>query len=130
MEEASYIPLLSELTARLSAAPSDNPPNIILTGYGGAPDMIGRSLYKTDEVAIMQVFLPKGNVLAEHRHGQREWLICFHGKIKFESRGEVQIMTPGSCRFMEIGQSHKSVALEDSRTIVVTIPADPGFPDV
>ena len=127
--EESYIPLLSELTAKLSHAPADNPPNeMIVEGYEGPP-MIGRPLYKTGEIAILQAFLPKGNAMPAHKHDQKEWIICFHGKIEFTVHGETTIMVPGSCAFLDVGVSHKSVALEDSKTVVVTIPADPEFPD-
>lgn len=130
MEEKSYIPLLSELTAKLSPAPADNPPNELIIGYEGCPPMVGRALYKTQEIGIIQAFLPKGHILPMHQHEQKEWIICFHGKIKFTSGGKTQIMVPGSCRFMEIGEAHESIALEDSKTVVITIPADPEFPDV
>lgn len=128
--EGSYIPLLSELTARLSPAPVGNPPNEMILGYEGCPPMVGRPLYKTDEIAIMQVFLPKGHVFPAHMHEQKEWIICFHGKVEFKANGKTSIMVPGSCVFMDIGIAHESVALEDSKTIVITIPADPEFPNV
>lgn len=128
--EKSYIPLLSELTEKLSPAPADNPPNQLVIGYEGCPPMIGRALYKTDEIGIMQAFLPKGHVLPMHRHEQKEWIICFHGKIEFTTEGKTLVMTPGSCRFLDVGVEHESVALEDSKTIVITIPTDPEFPDV
>ena len=128
--EESYIPLLSELTAKLSRAPADNPPNeMVIEGTSGPP-MIGRPLYKTGEIAILQAFLPRGNAMPEHKHDVKEWIICFHGRIEFTSDGETQILGPGSCRFLDIGASHKSVALEDSKTVVITIPADPEFPNV
>jgi len=130
MEEKSYIPLLVELTKKLSPAPADNQPNEIIIGDGKTPPMIGRGLYKTDEIAILQVFLPKGNILPVHKHDQKEWLICFHGKIELRLDGEIMILSPGSCKYLPEGTAHESVALEDSKTIVVTIPADPGFPNV
>lgn len=129
MEEKSYIPLLSELTKKLSQDPSGSRPGVIIESEGDGPDLEGRTLYKTDEIAIMEVFLPKGNILAEHMHDQKEWLICFHGKIKFQTEGHTDIMSTGSCKYLRVGQPHRSVALEDSRTIVITIPADPGFPN-
>ena len=130
MNNKSYVPLLEELTARLSQAPADNPPNELIIGYEGCPPMIGRALYKTLEIGIMQCFLPEGHVLPMHRHEQKEWIICFHGKIKFTTEESTQIMEAGSCRFMKAGEAHESLALEDSKTIVITIPTDPGFPDV
>ena len=128
--EESYIPLLSELTARLSPAPADTPPNELIIGYEGCPPMVGRPLYKTQEIGIMQVFFPKGHHLPMHAHEQKEWIICFHGRIRFTTGDSTTIMEPGSCRFMEVGVAHESLALEESKTIVITIPADPEFPDV
>lgn len=130
MDSESLIPLLSELTKRLSPAPADSPPNeLIIKGEDGSPDFIGRTLYKTNEIGIMQVFLPKGNVLPKHRHSVKEWIICFHGKIEMRTPDSVQIMGPGDCRYFEEGAPHESLALEDSKTIVITIPSEMEFPD-
>lgn len=131
MEEKSHIPLLSELTKRLSSSPFGNPPDqLIVSGASGSPDLIGTMLYKTKEIGIMQVFLPEGNILPQHKHNVKEWLICFHGRIKLSIAGNINIMVPGSCCFLPEGTSHESIALEDSKTIVVTIPTEQEFPDV
>ena len=130
MGENSYIPYLSELTARLSKVPKGTPVYELVLGDGESPPMTGRALFKNNEIAIMEVSFPNGSVFPEHRHNEMEWLICFHGKIDFSANGETVIMEPGTCLYMPPGQAHKSVALEDSKTIVITIPAGPEFPDV
>jgi len=128
-EEKSYLPLLDQLTANLSRRPHGSPGQIIYSTPSGL-SIIGQALYKVPEVAIQNVFLLAGADFPGHTHNEKEWLVCYEGRLKFECGGEETFMEPGSCRFIAEHEQHTVTAIKDSRVIAITIPASPGFPDV
>lgn len=98
--------------------------------YEDGTELTGVAMYKSEEMAVQRNHIPAGMTFPVHTHGEKEWLICYHGKLKFTMDGKESLLEAGSCRFIPVGETHKIEAIEDSSVIAITIPASKDFPDV
>lgn len=95
----------------------------------------GVPLWKEPAVAVQIVTVPKGCTFDEHVHPEpvTEWVHVIEGKFVVEIKGTgfVRTLSVGDGCYFKPWDKHTWIAMEDSRVLGVTIPADmEGYPDV
>ena len=91
----------------------------------------GDALYKDKDAGIQMLTLKKGDPFPGHVHETAKvWLIIITGSASVWVSGEETILGPRDHIAIESGQYHYWGALEDTRLIAISIPADEGYPNV
>ena len=80
-------------------------------------------------VSVARSFASNGTVFPMHKHGQKEWIICYSGHIVFTTEeGEKIVLKAGDSVFFPHEAIHGAKYLEDSWCIAVTVPDSPELP--
>lgn len=88
-------------------------------------------LLKERRVAVSHGFMAAGSTMVPHKHAEHEWFIVYEGAMRVllpESDEEV-LLKPADSYYLPPKTPHAVVWPENTRMIVVTIPAAEGFPD-
>ena len=89
----------------------------------------GVNLLNRPEVAVMELFIKKGTGFPEHMHeDEMEWGVIYSGKLEVVVDGEKTIVNPGEAGTFGKGHVHSTIALEDTRCIMISIPRIAGYP--
>ena len=80
------------------------------------------------EIAVSKTVISKGAGFTDHRHSMTEWIIVFSGKLQFTMEGKTGDLLPGEGVKITAGTKHSALAIENTKIIAITIPADPTFP--
>ena len=89
------------------------------------------SLIKSDDVAVVNAFIPDGETFPMHSHAVYEWLIPYMGVMKVDSGGSVLMIGPDKEMkyiIFQPGDAHSVSAVGDVGLIGITVPADEGYP--
>ena len=90
----------------------------------------GYYLYKEGYVAVQQAFIKKGNILPNHSHKEKEYLIVYKGKIKVTINNQEQkTYNTGDCVYFQPHTLHCVEGLEDTWMIGITVPASEVYPN-
>lgn len=136
----SKIHKLRELTKELPALPTlgnhrvnniSSPLKLIRYDMGEGIIGWGYPLYKTPEMAVQRVFMPKGSVFPQHIHKVTEWVITINGCYELQDCPQAGKKFKGKdIAIFEPGEPHGGIILADTWILCITIPADmEGYPD-
>jgi len=135
MEESENIRKLKNLTKSLPSlgdlvTQKDKRGNIVRYD-GGDGICIGRGLLKREMIAVQQTIISSGTKMECHKHRIPivEIIHVYKGSIKFMTGGKAVIIKAGETITIKAGQGHKCVALQDSETVGVTMPAEKSYPN-
>lgn len=123
--EASKIPQISELVERISNGDSGR---TVYEVEGG--ECVSYALWKQNEVACMRVFLSAGAMFPNHRHGVREIITVYEGRMKIATSTGGIWLERGDTYSIPANVEHHAVADTDCWMIAITVPADEGYTDV
>ncbi len=76
------------------------------------------ALFKTNELEVMRVVLPKGKSMPAHKVAGDITVQCLEGSIRFNSDGKDQLLAVGDMLYLAGGVVHSLTAIEDSCTLV------------
>jgi len=108
--------------------PSGSVPNVI-TWKGGC---CGTGLYKTDDIAVVHAYLPKGAILDWHVHeASVECIFVYRGSCVFELKDHgIHKIGRGERLIIPVGISHRVIDTpKECEMIGLTHPADEAYPD-
>ena len=124
---------LRELTYQLSSHPNDKASYMPSMVEYTIPDGIsfGTALYSKPGVAVQEVVMSAGSTFPPHVHDGHEWVITYQGRyiLHLEGKPDREVGIGGYAYFPP-GQGHSGTILENTRIISISVPADPGYPDV
>lgn len=76
------------------------------------------ALFKTDELEVMRLVLPKGKTMPAHKVAGDITVQCLEGSIGFNSDGNDQTLMAGDMLYLAGGVVHSLTALEDACALV------------
>ena len=83
------------------------------------------TLFKTDQIELLRLILPKGKRLPRHRAPGPIIVQCLEGAIGVTALGYTTLLSSGQLMHLESQQAHSVVAVEDS-SVLLTIVFEPG----
>ncbi|QDT09833.1 cupin domain-containing protein [Planctomycetes bacterium K23_9] len=89
---------------------------IDVTDVGSTSDP--KLLLKCDAFRLMRLVLPKGKELPTHTAPKQIVVQCVSGRVDFTALEKTHAMTAGSLLYLDSGEPHALVALEDSVMLV------------
>lgn len=78
------------------------------------------ALFKTSQLELMRLVLPRGKGMPEHKVPGAVTVQCIEGAIEFCAHGKTQTMRAGQLVYLAGGEPHSLHALEDA-SILLTI---------
>lgn len=118
----SNLPYITELTDRLSP----NPTRHEYEFKDGRAIING--LLKIPQVAVATVNLYGGAEFPRHRHDCSEFVIVYEGEVVIGCGEENHHLKVGDIFKIDRGVGHTCCSLGDSSIVVITVPADTGYP--
>ncbi|MBX5468740.1 MAG: cupin domain-containing protein [Thermoleophilaceae bacterium] len=79
-------------------------------------------LRSDDEVRVIAINLPAGEVLREHRVHERAYVVVVAGEIEFEQDGRSESGGPGLVAHFPAGEDHAVRAKSDARVVLLLAP--------
>lgn len=76
------------------------------------------ALFKTHELEVMRVVLPKGKSMPAHKVAGDTTVQCLEGSLLFSSEGKDQTLAAGDMLYLTGGVVHSMTALEDACALV------------
>ena len=76
------------------------------------------ALFKTNELEVMRVVLPKGKSMPPHKVAGDITVQCLEGSIRFNSDGKDQVLAVGDMLYLAGGVVHSLTAVEDACALV------------
>lgn len=76
------------------------------------------AVFKTDELEVMRVVLPKGKTVPAHKVAGDITVQCLEGSIGFTSNGDTQVLAAGEMLYLAGGVSHSLTGIEDASALV------------
>lgn len=76
------------------------------------------ALFKTNELEVMRVVLPKGKSMPPHKVAGDITVQCLEGSIRFNSDGKDQVLAVGDMLYLAGGVVHSLTAIEDACALV------------
>lgn len=76
------------------------------------------ALFKTNELEVMRVVLPKGKSMPAHKVAGDITVQCLEGSIRFNSDGKDQVLTVGDMLYLAGGIVHSLTAVDDAVALV------------
>lgn len=91
----------------------------------------GYPLFRSAELAVQRVFMPKGATFLPHTHFVKEWVFTTTGCYKLKDcPQEGKEFSSGMLAIFEPNEPHGGVMLENTWILSLTIPADmEGYPN-
>ena len=86
-------------------------------------------LKKSPEVAVADGFLGKDDVFELHSHAESEWIHVYRGCLLVEVGSDLEEVRPQGYAYIPPNHQHRFTAREDTRYIIIAVPAIEGFPD-
>jgi len=72
------------------------------------------ALFKTHELEVMRLVLPKGKSMPAHKVAGDITVQCLQGSIRFNSEGNAKVLVAGELLYLEGGVVHSLTAIEDA----------------
>lgn len=88
----------------------------------------GWCLMDIPEINVSRWFSSNGSIFPQHSHEEREWLVCYQGKMQVIFSDSVKTLRAGSYVHVKPGAIHSMEFVEDTWYIAVIIPSDLSFP--
>ena len=76
------------------------------------------ALFKTQELEVMRLVLPKGKSMPMHKVAGDITVQCLEGAILFHSDGTDQTLAAGGMLYLAGGVQHRLTAIEDACALV------------
>lgn len=76
------------------------------------------ALFKTSELEVMRLFLPKGKSMPAHKVAGDITVHCLEGAIAFNNDGQDQVLVAGELLYLSGGVVHSLTGVEDSCALV------------
>ena len=76
------------------------------------------ALFKTQELEVMRLVLPKGKSMPAHKVAGDITVQCLEGSIRFHSDGKDQLLAVGDMLYLAGGVVHSLTAMEDACALV------------
>lgn len=83
------------------------------------------ALFKTSDLEVLRLMLPRGHTVPEHAVEGDVTVQCLEGVIEVGMAPTVQRLCPGQLMFIQGGQPRRLLAIEDG-SVLVTIALKPG----
>jgi len=97
--------------------------------YNDIPGLL-HGLYKDENVAIALSSNPKGMIVPAHSHIEHEYIGVICGSLSVVVNGDdLRVIGQYESVYIEPNKPHRIEFLEDSKLWVVTLPANPDFPE-
>ncbi len=79
------------------------------------------ALFKTSQLELMRLVLPRGKGLPEHTVPGAVTIQCIEGEIELQAHGRTQNMRPGQLVYLAGGEPHALHAMEDSSVLLTLL---------
>ena len=76
------------------------------------------ALFKTNELEVMRVVLPKGKSMPAHKVAGDITVQCLEGSIRFNSDGQDQLLAAGDMLYLAGGVVHSLTGVDDACALV------------
>jgi len=76
------------------------------------------AVFKTNELEVMRVVLPKGKTVPAHSVAGDITVQCLEGSIGFTSDGSTQVLAAGEMLYLAGGVPHSLTGIEDAAALV------------
>jgi len=76
------------------------------------------AVFKTNELEVMRLFLPKGKSMPAHKVAGDITVQCLEGSIGFTSDGATQVLAAGEMLYLAGGVPHSLTGMEDALALV------------
>jgi len=87
------------------------------------------TLVKTATLEVRRLVLPKGREIPTHQAPGEITVHCLEGRVAFTAGGTTRALEAGQMLFLDAGDPHSIVGLEDSSLLVTKLlPARPAGP--
>lgn len=96
----------------------------LMRGLDAIAEQKTTSLFKSNQLEVIRMVLPKGKVIAEHKAPGEITVQCLAGRVAFTSDGETHELGPGQMLYLTIGQPHALEAMEHSSVLVTMVLAN------
>ena len=93
-------------------------PVSVLPPANAAGDRQTVALFKTNELEVMRVVLPKGKSMPAHKVAGDITVQCLEGVIRFNSDAKDEVLTAGDMLYLAGGVVHSLIAIEDACALV------------
>ena len=88
---------------------------------GEAPLSQSTALFKTAQLEVIRLVLPKGRSMPLHSVAGETTVQCLQGRIEFTVPGQVQTLQAGQLLYLRGGEPHSLMALEDACVLVTIV---------
>ena len=79
------------------------------------------ALVKTQTLEVRRLVLPEGREIPAHRAPGEITVHCLEGRVAFASGGHTRTLEAGQMLFLDAGDPHSLVGLEDSSLLVTKL---------
>ena len=79
------------------------------------------ALFKTSQLELMRLVLPRGKGLPEHAVPGAVTIQCIEGEIELQAHGRTQHMRPGQLVYLAGGEPHALHALQDASVLLTLL---------
>lgn len=93
-------------------------PVSVLPPTNGVGERQSVALFKTNELEVMRVVLPKGKSMPPHKVAGDITVQCLEGSILFSSEGKDQVLAAGDMLYLAGGVVHSLTGVEDACALV------------
>jgi len=84
------------------------------------------ALFKTSQLELMRLVLPRGKGLPEHTVPGAVTIQCIEGEIELQAHGKSQTMQPGQLVYLAGGEPHSLHAFQDASVLLTLLfPSQP-----
>jgi quercetin dioxygenase-like cupin family protein len=122
---------LEELTLKLPSLVAHHTTNVDMVTYlsrDGGSACLGFRLWSEPGVAVQRSFLPRGCVLDDHHHDEKEILVVYSGRMNVVFKDRTVSLSASDVLEIPPLSTHRAEAVEDTWCIGITIPAAEGYP--
>jgi len=126
--DLDHLEVLTNGLSRISEFISYVSGNMFELGVGGSIGTTNFCMLNVDDVAVVNTNLRQGDYAPKHVHDVKLWIIVYRGKVKITTSEGTDVYKTGDYIFLDAGEEHSILALENSWTVTVSVPADPSFP--
>jgi len=122
---------LEELTPKLPSLVNHYGASVDMVAYmshDGGSTCLGFRLWREPGVAVQRAFMPKGCVLDNHCHDEKEILVVYSGQMNIVFSDRTVSLFASDVLEIPPLSVHRAEAVENTWCIGITIPAAEGYP--
>lgn len=79
------------------------------------------ALFKTGNVEVIRLVLPRGKTIAEHKAPGEIVVQCLEGRVAFTTMGKTEVLAAGKLLYLVAGEPHALEALEDASVLLTIV---------